>query len=311
MGNLIKTPKRGGHFKDLKEKIFASLETLDSTHSIKEEPEGNSGKMVKNLNEFLNLNRNKFKKDGPKITLTKSSLDESESSQNCSSARLSSSTTYEDSLNDSSPDDSQEYFPMTTSVTRDLKAEIESLDRKVFGNGRVEKPKVIKNDEIFVWENPLHQTSPNTHTKPLQNFIETPDEQADIELDAELAEVIEEKLPSSPKNLPVKLESENGAKLVYEEMTEIRALSLLPPPNEFGGGNPFLMFLCITVLLQHREQIMSKGMDYNEMAMHFDKMVRKHNVNKVLNQARQMYARYIKQHTIAQQKLLPSEHHRC
>lgn len=35
-------------------------------------------------------------------------------------------------------------------------------------------------------------------------------------------------------------------------------------------------------------------MDYNEMAMHFDKMVRKHNVNRVLNQARRMYAEYLK-----------------
>jgi hypothetical protein len=97
----------------------------------------------------------------------------------------------------------------------------------------------------------------------------------------------------------------NGAPLTNscEEVTESSKTSaLLPPPNEFGGGNPFLMFLCITVLLQHRDHIISKGMDYNEMAMHFDKMVRKHHVTRVLNQARQMYARYIKQHTIAQQK---------
>ncbi|CAH2012283.1 unnamed protein product [Acanthoscelides obtectus] len=88
-----------------------------------------------------------------------------------------------------------------------------------------------------------------------------------------------------------------------EEVTEaIKTSSQLPSPNEFGGGNPFLMFLCITLLLQHRDHIIGKGMDYNEMAMHFDKMVRKHNVVRVLNQARQMYARYIKQHTAVHQK---------
>lgn len=68
----------------------------------------------------------------------------------------------------------------------------------------------------------------------------------------------------------------------------------LPSPMEFGGGNPFLMFLCLTVLLQHRNYVMKNNMDYNEMAMHFDKMVRKHNVIRVLNQARRMYADYLK-----------------
>lgn len=77
------------------------------------------------------------------------------------------------------------------------------------------------------------------------------------------------------------------------EITDsIKVAGVLPPPHEFGGGNPFLMFLCLTILLQHRDYIMKTGMDYNEMAMHFDKMVRKHNVVRVLNQARQMYAEY-------------------
>ena len=44
-------------------------------------------------------------------------------------------------------------------------------------------------------------------------------------------------------------------------------------------------------------------MDYNEMAMHFDKMVRKHNVTRVLNQARQMYAEYRRMY---QQQLMAS-----
>lgn len=73
------------------------------------------------------------------------------------------------------------------------------------------------------------------------------------------------------------------------------SIGSLPLPSAFGGGNPFLMYLCLTVLLQHRDYIMRNRMDYNELAMHFDKMVRKHNVNRVLNQARQMYALYLKQ----------------
>lgn len=41
---------------------------------------------------------------------------------------------------------------------------------------------------------------------------------------------------------------------------------------------------------------MKMNMDYNELAMHFDKMVRKHNVTRVLNQARRMYQDYLKSH---------------
>ncbi|KAM8711514.1 hypothetical protein ACLKA7_000629 [Drosophila subpalustris] len=69
--------------------------------------------------------------------------------------------------------------------------------------------------------------------------------------------------------------------------------SPLPPPSEFGGGNAFLMFLCLTLLLQHRNTIIKAAMDYNEIAMHFDKMVRKHDVTRVLNQARRMYSEYL------------------
>ncbi|GFR15391.1 TBC1 domain family member 25 [Trichonephila clavata] len=67
----------------------------------------------------------------------------------------------------------------------------------------------------------------------------------------------------------------------------------LPSPYELGGGNPFMLFLCLTLLLQHRDMIMKSRMDYNELAMHFDKMVRKHNVHRVLHQARAMFREYL------------------
>lgn len=93
-----------------------------------------------------------------------------------------------------------------------------------------------------------------------------------------------------------------------ERAETIKIAGVLPPPNEFGGGNPFLMFLCLTILLQHRDYVMKTGMDYNEMAMHFDKMVRKHNVVRVLNQARQMYAEYRRLHQQQQQQHQKSNH---
>ncbi|XP_049822790.1 uncharacterized protein LOC109605404 isoform X2 [Aethina tumida] len=409
MTNLIKNNKKAGHFKDLKDKIaaaklFSSLDRLDSAQSIKEEKP--KGKMVKNLNEFLNfasVNKNKISdrlsslssidstNDKPKILLTKSSFDDSESSsfdRNSSSVDRqrhysSTSNSCDDTFDECSPDDSQEYFPLTTSVTRELRLELENLDRKVFGDKFIERlsespssecnseivktdketvSKVVeltnqnlrektaieeicekrksKSDDIFVWENPLHQPSPNV-AKTIPNYMPTPDEQIDLEFDDDTPTIVNEtsatktvtpikiinitqptkqtvdeptitqntETVDETDNCPssIKLDNINGATNMTnscEEVTEaIKSSNLLPPPNEFGGGNPFLMFLCITVLLQHREHIITTGMDYNEMAMHFDKMVRKHNVIRVLNQARKMYARYIKQHTIALQKI--------
>lgn len=272
------------------------------------------GRVVKNLNEFLSFDKNSLSrenKSSKKLNLDIGKKQESED-------------------NGSSPDDSNEYFPMTTSMTRELRLEMECLDRQVLENDRPAQAR----DEVFVWENPLRVTT-------------TPDEQTDLEMDLTIGEIIGSEGVSIKSVTPIKLlkkrDSEAGSspraespvntnrssdgnvsllarrKGTLEDINTSFNISLngnvprqtedtdisnnvklkgtmLPPPDVFGGGNPFLMFLCITVLRQHRDLIMRNGMDYNEMAMHFDKMVRKHDVNKVLNMARQMYASYLRQH---------------
>uniref|UniRef100_A0A673YZF7 TBC1 domain family, member 25 n=1 Tax=Salmo trutta TaxID=8032 RepID=A0A673YZF7_SALTR len=67
----------------------------------------------------------------------------------------------------------------------------------------------------------------------------------------------------------------------------------LPPPQEFGKGNPFMLFLCLSILLEHRDHIIKNGFDYNELAMHFDRLVRRHNLGRVLQRAKAMFADYL------------------
>ncbi|VEN48250.1 unnamed protein product [Callosobruchus maculatus] len=159
-----------------------------------------------------------------------------------------------------------------------------------------------RSDEVFLWENPLlPKDTIKTPDEVFGTFTKEPskDTREDVGLP------ISNSGPVLPNNALTAVTATSTSHMTNscEEVTEsIKTSTHLPPPNEFGGGNPFLMFLCITLLMQHRDHIISKAMDYNEMAMHFDKMVRKHNVVRVLNQARQMYARYIKQHTVAHQK---------
>ncbi|XP_066471278.1 TBC1 domain family member 25 isoform X1 [Tiliqua scincoides] len=67
----------------------------------------------------------------------------------------------------------------------------------------------------------------------------------------------------------------------------------LPPPQEFGKGNPFVLFLCLAILLEHRDHIIKNNMDYNELAMHFDRLVRRHHLNKILHRAKTLFANYL------------------
>ncbi|KAI5613991.1 TBC1 domain family member 25 [Silurus asotus] len=67
----------------------------------------------------------------------------------------------------------------------------------------------------------------------------------------------------------------------------------LPPPQEFGKGNPFMLFLCLSILLEHRDHIIKNSLDYNELAMHFDRLVRKHNLSRILQRAKALFADYL------------------
>lgn len=68
----------------------------------------------------------------------------------------------------------------------------------------------------------------------------------------------------------------------------------LPAPQDFGCGNPFLMFLCLSLLQQHRDHILQKRLEYDEIAIMFDKLVRKHDVHKVLHYGRNLYSEYLR-----------------
>ncbi|KAK6623571.1 hypothetical protein RUM43_009423 [Polyplax serrata] len=395
-GNLLETSNKRNLAKRLaQDKSFTSLtETGNDENEVsKVNNKVHKGRVVKNLNEFLNFTTlsksriltDKFKSQcrsisegevnsGPEITLTKSPFDEVGSDaihsdmENISELQTSTSPSYTSSTSphifenhgsdDISPDDSNEYYPMTTSMTKELALELDNLDRKVFGasygqrkevlvsEGEGDAPKVEEpgkkgeEGDVFVWENPL-------------KCVPTPDEQAELEFDGNSdSKTTETELANSnpPKEaneegdgwkksetLPnVKAGSSAGNQNgTCEEATEVPGLltrsansirvsgllnSLrsgtavsqilrspgrsqstvqLPKPEEFGGGNPFLMFLCLTLLRQHRDYIIRSAMDYNEMAMHFDKMVRKHNVTKVLDEARQLFASYLKQHSLS------------
>ncbi|XP_033098711.1 TBC1 domain family member 25-like [Anneissia japonica] len=103
-------------------------------------------------------------------------------------------------------------------------------------------------------------------------------------------------ITSKPTNLPLNSQPTEGSKSNKSSpMSPVRRpYRGLPTPKDFGMGNPFMMFLCLTLLLEQREYIMALKMDYNDMAMLFDRMVRKHDLNRMLCKARDLYIDYLK-----------------
>jgi TBC1 domain family member 25 len=121
-----KTITRGGSIsetlKELRDKLVASkigisntIEKLEEDFDPKNAPEI---KLVKNFNEFLNFAKRR-------------SSNASQEQQQSQQHQL--TVDRQQQKTDASPDDSQDYYPITTSVTRGLKLELENLNRQVFG----------------------------------------------------------------------------------------------------------------------------------------------------------------------------------
>uniref|UniRef100_H2Z362 Rab-GAP TBC domain-containing protein n=1 Tax=Ciona savignyi TaxID=51511 RepID=H2Z362_CIOSA len=68
----------------------------------------------------------------------------------------------------------------------------------------------------------------------------------------------------------------------------------LPPPEELGCGNPFLLFVCLTLLLDEREKLMATHCEYDDLVMHFDRLVRGHSPRKVLSKSMKLFAEYLR-----------------
>lgn len=263
---------------------------------------------MKNLNEFLDFTKNS--KISDKITnfafQKQSSLIEREKVAPLTPdpivrlARRTTSSVDEDSI-ESLENGVEEHIPVDSCKKDELQRLQFEFSYEQFGKDSLDLIDDIKHDveekKMFVWENPLDDDPPT------EKSVTTNDSDS---------ENIEENWRGSDNyrvnpfvcknylNDPSLLMRSPTPPAVGSEEDEVEIPKTpptqLPPPNEFGAGNPFLIFLCLTLLLQHRNMIMKTSMDYNEIAMNFDKMVRKHDVNRVLNQARRMYVDYLKSH---------------
>jgi len=66
-------------------------------------------------------------------------------------------------------------------------------------------------------------------------------------------------------------------------------------PAQIGSNDAFMLFMCLTILLQNRDKIMQNKMDANDVQLYFDNMIRKHSVRSVLSDARNLFHTYLSQ----------------
>jgi len=64
--------------------------------------------------------------------------------------------------------------------------------------------------------------------------------------------------------------------------------------NWLNEGNSFLLFLCVSLLLYHRNYLLKQtNLDEQEISMHFDRYRRRHHAERILNCARTLYGQYV------------------
>lgn len=303
----------GNNRSNVKNKYFPSLHNNYQCYSEEDESEV-SKKLIKNLSEFKNISAMKKVNnvDANQKVMNK---------ENCEP-------------NDDIEEESESADLIEEGNKNGLESKPPNSTNNVLDN-RETKPE--RTDEVFVWENPLHnnldvknpfhELESSNKTFASHNGQKTKFSPDGSKSNSKFFSNMSQELENARKNCEMILsqkrspnlhtiastissfqkkyelhsqssQSDSNTTHPCEEVNESncsKPLSLLLPSNaEFGGGNPFLIFLCLTLLMQHRDYIMRNQMDYNELAMYFDKMVRKHNVHRVLNHARRMYTSYSK-----------------
>ncbi|XP_074602084.1 uncharacterized protein LOC141855816 isoform X2 [Brevipalpus obovatus] len=81
----------------------------------------------------------------------------------------------------------------------------------------------------------------------------------------------------------------------------------LPSPSQIGSDTVFMLFLSLTLLLQHRDKVLSSKLDANEVAIYFDGYIRRHNVYSVLESGRHLFHCYLSHWHVSLEELISNQ----
>ncbi|TGZ60742.1 hypothetical protein CRM22_008352 [Opisthorchis felineus] len=83
----------------------------------------------------------------------------------------------------------------------------------------------------------------------------------------------------------------------FGSMRLVRSVTRLPSPDQFGYGNPFLLFVCLSLLLEYREVLLANVNDASDLFAFYQHTAKKHNLLSILRRARSCYDQYLTEHT--------------
>jgi len=107
-------------------------------------------------------------------------------------------------------------------------------------------------------------------------------------------DVMESSNDRSPVNTcSTKSSSCSSLVMLSKEFSSLAASVSLLSPDQLGSNDAFMLFLCLTILLQNRDKIIANNLDDNDIQMHFDGLVRKNDVKSVLDFARHLFHSYL------------------
>ncbi|XP_018652109.1 gtpase activating protein-related [Schistosoma mansoni] len=69
----------------------------------------------------------------------------------------------------------------------------------------------------------------------------------------------------------------------------------LPPPNQFGQGNPFLLFLSLSLILEYKEVIMLEIKEPGDIIQFYQQQSGKHNSSRILYRAKKLFNKYLEE----------------
>jgi hypothetical protein len=127
--------------------------------------------------------------------------------------------------------------------------------------------------------------SPSSCSSPTEPLTSTFESKLGLADEPEVCSVTPDKEAHNPSDEQFEIGGTN-TKNTFDFDTLMGSAQLRPE-------NAFLLFTSLTLLLLHREPLLRKRLDANEISVYFDRLVRRHDAQQVLSISRQLFHTYL------------------
>lgn len=110
---------------------------------------------------------------------------------------------------------------------------------------------------------------------------------------------------NAPPRTPRRRRSDESSNIWHGDPVHMKDWVVeLPPPDELGGKNPFLLFICVAMLLEYREEILMEVREASDLFHLFQRKTKQHNAIRILNRARGLFDAYLNDQDVKRRGLV-------